>query len=124
MCPLRWKILLLALSGALIESQISLNMTKNWDRGYGGVEDEVNSFAVAKGAVAAGGHIPAHEMISIHVRPKPRSVALAHPREGHHGCILGGQRLWTKQVVCFGSWKWFGSCCTYAYNRCIQGALY
>ncbi len=48
------KILLLALSGALIESQISLNMTTNWDRGYGGVEDEVNLFAVAKGAVLVG----------------------------------------------------------------------
>jgi hypothetical protein len=46
------KILLLALSGASIESQISLNRTKFfWDRGYGGVEGEVNSFAIAKGAV-------------------------------------------------------------------------
>ena len=50
------KILLLALSGALIESQISLNRTKFfWDRGYGGVvEGEVNSFAIAKGAVLVG----------------------------------------------------------------------
>jgi SAP domain len=49
------KILLLALSGASIESQISLNRTKFfWDRGYGGVEGEVNSFAIAKGAVLVG----------------------------------------------------------------------
>ena len=41
------KILLFALSGASIESQISLNKTKKfWDRGYGGVEGEVNSFAI------------------------------------------------------------------------------
>jgi len=49
------KILLLALSGASIESQIYLNRTKFfWDRGYGGVEGEVNSFASAKGAVLVG----------------------------------------------------------------------
>ena len=49
------KILLLALSGASIESQIYLNRTKFfWDRGYGGVEGEVNSFATAKGAVLVG----------------------------------------------------------------------
>ncbi|KAI2505089.1 hypothetical protein MHU86_9365 [Fragilaria crotonensis] len=49
------KILLLALSGASIESQISLNRTKFfWDRGYGGVEGEVNSFAIEKGAVLVG----------------------------------------------------------------------
>jgi hypothetical protein len=49
------KIHLLALSGALIESQISLNQTKFfWDRGYGGVEGEVNLFATTKGAVLVG----------------------------------------------------------------------
>ena len=49
------KILLLALSGASIESQISLNRTKFfWERGYGGVEGEVNSFAIEKGAVLVG----------------------------------------------------------------------
>ena len=49
------KILLLALSGASIESQISLDRTNFfWDRGYGGVEGEVNSFAMAKGAVLVG----------------------------------------------------------------------
>ena len=49
------KILLLALSGASIESQISLNRTKFfWDRGYGGIEGEVNAFALDKGAVLVG----------------------------------------------------------------------
>ena len=49
------KILLLALSGASIECQISLNRTKFfWDRGYGGVKGEVNTFAIAKGAVLVG----------------------------------------------------------------------
>ncbi len=43
------------MSGALIESQISLNRTKFfWDRGFGGVEGDVNSFAIAKGAVLVG----------------------------------------------------------------------
>jgi hypothetical protein len=48
------KILLHALSGASNESQISLNITKNWDSGYGGIEGEVNLFAIAKGAVLVG----------------------------------------------------------------------
>ena len=49
------KIFLLALSGASIESQISLNRTLFfWDRRYGGVKGEVNSFATAKGAVLVG----------------------------------------------------------------------
>ncbi len=49
------KILLLALSGASIESQISLNRTKIfWDRGCGGVEGEENTFAIEKGAVLVG----------------------------------------------------------------------
>jgi hypothetical protein len=39
------------LSGALIESQICLNWTKFlWDQGYGGIEGDVNLFAMAKGA--------------------------------------------------------------------------
>ncbi|KAI2505553.1 hypothetical protein MHU86_8889 [Fragilaria crotonensis] len=49
------KILLLSLSGASIESQIRLNRTNFfWDRGYGGIEGDVNSFAMAKGAVLVG----------------------------------------------------------------------
>ncbi len=45
-------LVLLALPGALIESQISLNRIKCiLDRGYGGVEGEVNSFALAKGLI-------------------------------------------------------------------------
>ena len=49
------KILLLSLSGASIESQIRLNRTKFfWDRGYGGIEGAVNSFAIEKGAVLVG----------------------------------------------------------------------
>ena len=43
------------MSGASIESHISLNRTKFfWDRGYGGIEGEVNSFAIEKGAVLVG----------------------------------------------------------------------
>jgi hypothetical protein len=49
------KIILLSLSGASIESQIRLNRTTFfWDRGYGGIEDAVNSFAIEKGAVLVG----------------------------------------------------------------------
>ena len=50
------KIVLMSLSGALIESQIKLNGTTFfWDHGYDGVEGEVNSFALlAKGAVLVG----------------------------------------------------------------------
>ncbi len=49
------KIILLSLSGASIESQIRLSRTKFfWDRGYEGIEGDVNSFAMAKGAVLVG----------------------------------------------------------------------
>jgi hypothetical protein len=49
------KIVLMSLTGASIESQINLNGTTFfWDRGYGGVEGEVNSFALEKGAVLVG----------------------------------------------------------------------
>ena len=49
------EIVLMSLTGASIESQISLNGTTFfWDRGYGGVEGEVNSFALEKGAVLIG----------------------------------------------------------------------
>ena len=48
-------ILLLALSGASIESQISLNRTKLfWDRGYSGIEGEVDSLVISKGALLVG----------------------------------------------------------------------
>jgi hypothetical protein len=45
----------MSLAGASIESQINLNGTTFfWVRGYGGVEGEVNSFALKKGAVLVG----------------------------------------------------------------------
>jgi hypothetical protein len=45
----------MSLTGASNESQINLNGTNFfWDRGYGGVEGEVNSFALEKGAVLVG----------------------------------------------------------------------
>ena len=49
------KILLLSLSGHSIESQIRLNRTTFfWDRGYGGIEGAVNTFAIEKGAMLVG----------------------------------------------------------------------
>jgi hypothetical protein len=70
------KILLLALSEDLIESRISLNRTKFvWDRGYGSVESEVNSFATKKDAVLVGA---SKRMKSFDQHPGPS-----------HGLILG-----------------------------------
>jgi hypothetical protein len=60
------KILLLSLSGASIKSQIRLNRTKFcWDRGYGGIEGAVNTFAIEKGVVLACWHISTHEVIPV-----------------------------------------------------------
>ena len=53
------KILLLSLSGHFIESQIRSQIRLNrttffWDRGCGGIEGAVNTFAIEKGAMLVG----------------------------------------------------------------------
>jgi hypothetical protein len=78
------------LTGASIESQINLNGTTSffWDRGYGAVEGEVNSFALEKGAVLVG---TSRRMKSFPFTfdQQPGSACRLVQEKGFHDIVLG-----------------------------------
>lgn len=109
------EILLLPLSGASYESQISLNRTKHcWSRGYGGIEGEVNSFSVSKGAVLVD---TSQRMKSFpltfdqHPGPSRQLIQEKGTMVAAYWAVRG-----SGENKPFGSsLQWFGLCCSYAY---------